>query len=121
MNEDREDKQREMLNDHHADLLHEEQVANCPHDDWLITSIEDIHVAAEDGIEAFVQGYIDPIYQRSFMECEVTCSFCGKNNYLRAPLSLALDMLNKWVTNSISGHWRDAPDLILEEWGHNNE
>jgi len=75
-----EDKQSEMLADHHADLIHEHQLENCLHEEWQVQAIEDL-VFTEIGV-------------RSYMGCGISCSFCGKSNSIHISLKVIVDILN---------------------------
>ena len=76
-----EDKQSEMLADHHADLIHEHQLENCVHEEWQVEGIEDL-VYTE-------------CFGSSYMKCEISCCFCGKTNSIHIRLKALIELLNR--------------------------
>ena len=56
--EDKWDREQQHLDDHHYDLMYEEKLANCEHEDYII------------------EGIGDAAY--SSLELEIKCSFCEK-------------------------------------------
>ena len=75
---------KEYLNDHYNDLLHEEAIATCEHEDYTITSIDNVRTHDLRGHKM----------KEPVVEVEVTCDFCGKTNYGDIPLKQLLELLN---------------------------
>ena len=90
----------EMLQDHFAELTHEHQVENCDHDEWLITDIEDL-VHTE-------------VAERSYVKCEITCSFCGKTNTVSTALKAIMALFNCSILTDVAASrlWNSP----LGEW-----
>ena len=78
---------KEYLNDHYNDLLHEEAIATCEHEDYTITSIDNVRTHDLRGHKM----------KEPVVEVEVTCDFCGKTNYGELPLEQVLDLLNNFL------------------------
>ena len=82
--EGRWDKEQQHLDDYHYDLRHEEELANCEHEDYTITSIENIRGYCLRGHKM----------EKPIVEVELTCDFCGKTNYGEIPLEQVLELLD---------------------------
>ena len=106
---DRRDKEQQHLDDHHQDLLHEEALLNCEHEDYTITDIVNKRTLGLQG-----EKLKDPM-----LEVEIICEFCGKSNIGEIEESL----VEKWIMDPSWSHlleWlnqnTDAVTKQYDEW-----
>ena len=83
--EEQRDKEQQHLDDHHQDLLHEEALLNCEHEDFKITNIENVRTHDLRGHKM----------NHPMVEVELTCDFCDKTNYGDIRLVNVLELLNE--------------------------
>lgn len=89
------DKEQQHLDDHHYDLLHEERLENCEHDEWVITEIINTRTHGLRG-----EKLDDPM-----LEVEIECEFCGKSNMGEIQLGFVLKWLNQHTTPYYYEEW----------------
>ena len=77
------DKDRQHLDDHEHDLLHEEALLNCEHEDYKITDIVNLRT----------HGLQYEKLNNPMLELEIVCEFCGKSNMGVIPLSALYDLV----------------------------
>ena len=90
--EDKWDREQQHLDDHHYDLMHEEKLANCEHDDFTVKGIDDATYSS--------------------LQLEIKCDFCGKLGHI--------DVLLKELLEKNPLHLITLYDLInvnAAEWG----
>ena len=98
------DKEQQHLDDHHQDLLHEEALANCEHEEFGITDIVNLRT----------HGLRGEVIPNPMLELEIVCKFCGKSNIAEIPSTTLLNHLMKTRRFLGKGLWSGG--VLDEEW-----
>ena len=90
------DKEQQHLDDHNHDLWLEEAMLTCEHEDFKITNIENVRT----------HGLRGEVLDKPTLDVELTCEFCGKNNFGAVYLHEVLEMLaHKLIPDTYEEWW----------------